>query len=155
MTTRVPNLLQLVISLPLLALSACGSASPPSSCTPTVIGPVTASATWDELPKVVQLDANTCRYFAATRGTCGSYVWIAYATGGAGDSTTQYFDASGNLVYTQFTFDIVRQCADGTSDTVCRTGCRPTDCQTVTTEVVSPGSAKAPASCEYSNPGLS
>src|SRR4051812_34517474 len=52
---------------------------------------------WAEMPVQIHLE-ETCRYFAARRGTCGSYQWMEFATGGLGDKTELYFDASGKLV---------------------------------------------------------
>jgi hypothetical protein len=143
------------------SLGGCSAASsdlaPPTAgvapaCEPSVTGPETASATWDGLPRIFRGDANTCTYFAARRGTCGSYPWIQFETGGLGDSTLMYFDAAGRVVYTQLTFDIQRDCADGTKDFVCRSGCEPTGCVSSETDTLAPGSAKAPADCKYSNP---
>jgi hypothetical protein len=125
-----------------------------SACQPSVTGPETASAIWDGLPRTVRADASHCTYFAARRGTCGSYQWIQFDTGGAGDSTLMYFDAAGRVVNTELRFDIERDCADGTKDFVCRSGCEPTVCGGTVSETIAPGSAKAPADCDYSTPSF-
>ena len=134
--------------------STTTAASEGPSCEPKFAGPETASATWDLLPHVFRGDASSCSYFAARRGTCGSYQWIQFETGGLGDSTLMYFDSAGSVVYTELSFDVQRDCADGTKDFVCRAGCKPTACAGTVTETIAPGSAKAPADCRYSNPGL-
>ena len=167
-THKTRNVL-LAICLITASLAACESASSTGlvtsdpttvaasvapSCEPVATGAETASATWDLLPRVFRGDASSCSYFAARRGTCGSYQWIQFETGGLGDSTLMYFDSAGSVVYTELSFDVQRDCADGTKDFVCRAGCKPTACAGTVTETIAPGSAKAPADCRYSNPGL-
>jgi hypothetical protein len=123
-------------------------------CEPNVTGTDTASTVWDSLPKTFRPDTNTCSYFAARRGICGTYAWIQFETGGIGDSTLMYFDAAGSVVYTELTFDTPHDCSDGTKDIVCHTGCKPMSCEGTITESIAPGSAKAPEDCQYNNPGL-